>query len=204
MINRLWNNLKRKIFLIVARGILTEIDNSVSETQKIQVKLLDGETITGIDRFQEYGFENYPFLVNGESIILFVNGNRNAEKGLSIVSNNRKYRPTDLEEGDVCIYRKDSNDTNANRIWLKKTDNTIHISTYDKKEIIIDTNKIEIKDNDGNDSIWDTNGIKHTDKNNNVFEMTNTGTKLTDKNNMTIETTATKVAINGTNLEILL
>ena len=203
MIDRLWNNLKRKIFLIVARGILTEIDNSVSATQKIQVKLLDGETITGIDRYQEYGFENYPFLVNGESIILFVNGNRNAEKGLSIVSNNRKYRPTDLEEGDVCIYRKDSNDTNANRIWFKKLKNTIHISTYDKKEIIIDTNKIEIKDNDGNDIVVDTNGINITDKNTNEWEMTNTGIKATCKNGNTIEMMAAEIKLNGTNLEVL-
>lgn len=129
-------SLKRKLLLLFGRGGVTNIDNSDSGAQKIQASLFDGETISDIERYQEYGFETYPPIENSESVILFYNGNRNANRAMSICNHNRKYRPNDLQSGEVCVYSKDTLKTNKNRITIKPT-NDIVIETFlgDKIEI---------------------------------------------------------------------
>jgi len=92
--------LKKKIMLLVGRCILTAINNSEG-TQKIQIKGLKNETVTDIERFQEYGFETYP-KKDSEALILFINGNR--DSGIVACVHDRNYRPKDLSEGDVCVY----------------------------------------------------------------------------------------------------
>lgn len=193
----------KKIFLLISRGRLLNIDNSKADVQTIQVSNLADEVITDIERYQEYGFENYPIISNAEAITLFVNGNRNANKGINIVVNNRALRPTDLQKGDVCIYCKDSNSLNQNRIWLKPTNNEIEIKTADNNDIVIDKNGIEITDSNTNKVVLKSTGIEVTDKNNNKYEMTTTGTKLTDKNNNIIETKSTGVEVTDANLNTI-
>jgi phage gp45-like len=72
---------------------------------------LADETITDIERFQEFGFESYPVTGTAEALIAFLNGNR--ELGITICVHDRGKRPTDLLEGDSCMYDKD-----GNRVWL--------------------------------------------------------------------------------------
>lgn len=174
------DTIMKKIFLLISRGKLLSIDNSDSGIQKIQIANLANETISDIERYQEYGFENYPIITNAETITLFVNGNRNANKGINIVVNNRGLRPTDLQKGDVCIYSKDSNDTNKNRIWIKPVNNEIEISTANNNVIKIDKN-----------------GIKITDSNNNIIETKNTGIEIKDFTGNNIKISGTTVDING-------
>jgi len=189
------NTIFNKIFLLISRGRLLKIDND-DDLQKIQISNLANEVITDIERYQEYGFENYPIIKNSETVTLFINGNRNANKGINIRITNRKLRPKDLEKGEVRIYCIDSNETNKNYITLKQTNNTIQIITYDNKQIILDKDKIEIKDNDNNIKL-DNDGINIIDKNNNKIEMKNTGIKLTDKNNNTIDMNGGFIDLNG-------
>ena len=109
--------IKNRIFLLIGRAILTAIDNS-GETQRMQMTALKGETLDGVERFQEYGFEGYP-KVDGktENIVLFFNGNR--DYGVVIKSFNKSFRPKDLIEGEVCMY-----DWQGHRVIIKK-DGTI-------------------------------------------------------------------------------
>lgn len=102
-IDRILLPIKRKLFLIIGRAILTAVDNS-GGTQKIQVTGLEGETITGIERFQEYGFESYP-KKDAEVVIGFINGNR--DQGIALRVHDRTYRPTNLSEGEVMVYHFD-------------------------------------------------------------------------------------------------
>lgn len=97
---RLIRPITNKIFLLLARAVLELVDNDES-TQKIQVTALADETITGMERFQEYGFETYP-KTGAEVFVAFLNGNR--DHGIAICTHDSRYRPTDLDEGDVCIY----------------------------------------------------------------------------------------------------
>lgn len=101
---RLIDSVKRKIFLLIGRAILTAIDNS-GKTMTVQVTGLKDETITGIERFQEYGFESYPKVGSAEAVIGFINGNR--EHGIVLCVHDREYRPTDLVEGESRVYHYD-------------------------------------------------------------------------------------------------
>ncbi len=92
--------IKRKIMLLIGRCILSAIKNTEG-TQKIQVVGLKNETITGIERYQEYGLETYP-KKDSEVLILFLNGDR--EQGVAVCIHDRRYRPKNLSEGDVCLY----------------------------------------------------------------------------------------------------
>lgn len=112
---RLIAPLQRKIYLFAGRAILTAINNSES-TQKIQIIGLSGETITDIERFQEYGLETYP-KANAEALTLFLNGNR--DHGITICVHDRRYRPDDLSEGEAALYTHEDQNTHNHRIHLK-------------------------------------------------------------------------------------
>lgn len=107
---RLIRPIKNRIFLMLGRAVLKAINNSEG-TQKIQVVALADETITDIERFQEYGFESYP-LAEAEVFIGFLNGNR--DHGIALCVHDGRYRPTDLAEGESCIYHKE-----GHRVLLK-------------------------------------------------------------------------------------
>ena len=133
---RLIRPLQNKIFLLLGRAILKAIDNSEG-TQKIQVIALSGETITGMERFQEYGFETYPF-TEAEVAAIFLNGNRS--HGIALCVHDRRYRPKDLVEGEVAVYT-DEDVTTPFRMQMKR--NRIHFRRSDKEDIDIDTSKTE-------------------------------------------------------------
>jgi phage baseplate assembly protein V len=127
-IYRLIDSIKRKIFLLIGRAILTAIDNS-GKTMTVQVTGLKDETITGIERFQEYGFESYPKIGTAECVIGFINGNR--EHGIVLCIHDREYRPLDLESGDTRQY-----DYRGNKITCKSTGIEIECLNGNKIEMI--------------------------------------------------------------------
>lgn len=169
---RLLQPIKKKIFLLLGRAILTAVNNAES-TQKIQCTVLADETITDIERFQEYGFESYPVPGTSEALIAFINGNR--DLGIAICVHDRGNRPTDLTAGDVRMY-----DVNGNKIT--------HTSTG-----------TEIEDKNGNKITLDSSGIVIEDSNSNKIEMISgnmniTGSKITLLG-------GTEAFVNGTTLD---
>lgn len=103
VINRMLIPIRKKIFLLIGRAILTAVDNS-GEYMKIQVTALNNETITDLEKIDEYGFSSNPPVDNTEIIVAFINGNR--DQGLALKAHNRENRPTDLSEGEVRVYDK--------------------------------------------------------------------------------------------------
>jgi phage baseplate assembly protein V len=156
-IQRLLMPIKRKIFLLFGRGIVEAIDNT-GKTQKIQVTGLNNETITDIERLQNYGFESYPDIDSDlEAALLFGYGNR--DQGISVCVHDRDNRPTDLTVGDVRVYDKNSN------------------------KITLDSDGILIEDANGNTITLDSDGMLVEDTNGNTIEMKSgeiniTGTKI--------------------------
>ena len=108
--------LQRKIYLMMGRAILTAVDNSTS-TQLVQLTLLSGETISDVERFQEYGFETYPF-TGAEGLAGFLNGNR--DRGVVLCFMDRQHRPDDLSEGEVAMYTDEDRTAGGHRIWFKR------------------------------------------------------------------------------------
>jgi phage baseplate assembly protein V len=141
--------LKRKIFLMIGRAILTAVKNS-EKTMKIQVTGLKDETITDVERPQNYGFESYPDPDGDtESVIAFINGNR--DQGIALVVADRDERPTDLSVGEVRLYSKNGNkitmESNGD-ISIEATSGKVIIDADDN--VTIDTGN-EIVLNSGTD-----------------------------------------------------
>ena len=219
LMSRMLLPLKNRIIRLISRCVLDEINNT-GKMQKIKATLFGNETLGTIDRLQEYGLETYP-IADGktEGVVLFIGGNR--DQGICIKLNSREYRPTDLSEGDACLYTKDSNDSFKNRVWIKPTNNTIEITQADGAKITLDNAGIIVDDgvNTGNKITMDSSGVLYEDKNGNsitkdssgvVVENSSGHTITMDATGITLDNTtntvtlgAASVQINGTNLEVL-
>ena len=145
---RLIRPITNKIFLLLARSLLEAVENADPEdatrlvAQKNQVTALADETISDIERFQEYGLETYPE-TGAEAFVAFLNGNR--DHGIVLCVHDTRYRPLDLSEGEVCLYNS-ADKENPMRITLKP-DRTLLIECNDLS--VIASNNIALAaDND--------------------------------------------------------
>ena len=106
MIDKIIEKIKKKLFLIIGRGILILVESVSDKTMKIQITGLSGETISGVERLQDYGVESYPD--KGEVVILAPGGNR--DQAIVICVHDREGRPKNLAEKDVRIYSNHGNE----------------------------------------------------------------------------------------------
>ncbi len=135
--------IKRKLMLMIGRCILTAVKND-SMVQLISTKGLKGETITDIERIEDYGLTSWP-RNDSECVVVFVGGNR--EQGLALAVLDRDARPTDLTEGDVRVY------------------------DYRGNKITLNSDGIEAECVNGNVITMDSVGIKMECLNGNTVEM---------------------------------
>lgn len=98
--NQVINELKRKILLAVGIGILRIIDDT-KKIQKCQISLMDNETHSNIDRYQEYGFSSVP-LPGAQAVAVSIAGSR--DNSIIIATEDGRYRPLNLNAGEVTIY----------------------------------------------------------------------------------------------------
>lgn len=99
--------LERKVYLIIGRAILTAVNNNES-TQKVQITGMYNETMTDVERVQEYGLETYPHS-GAEVVVSFINGKQS--RGLILTVGDRRYRLQDLVEGEVALYTDEDGET---------------------------------------------------------------------------------------------
>ena len=123
VLERILRPLRQRINLIIGRAILAAVANS-GKTQRLQLDLMAGEVSTGVERFEEYGFESYPE-AGAEAVAVFLAGNR--EHGIVLCVHDRRYRPTDLAEGDTQIYTKWGRSGGGHRIWLRRINRKVVI-----------------------------------------------------------------------------
>ena len=154
--NRLVSSLRNKIFLLLGRGVVKALKTDQG-TQLIQVVGLDGETISDIERMEEYGFTASPS-TDSEAVIGFLNGNR--EQGLVLCINDRRYRPKDLKSGEVCVY-----DKNGSKILLDENGNIKVTSTKD----------ISMEDANGNTIGMSSSGVSIEDSFGSKVELDGSG-----------------------------
>ena len=112
--------LKRKIFYIVGKSILTAINNSGktgfydsgsrANPQRVSTNWFGN--LTDIERSQPYGLETYPVIGTSKGIYLSPDGVRS--NVFCIMVQDDDYRPIDLASGDVCLYNSDDL-----RVWLE-------------------------------------------------------------------------------------
>ena len=92
--------LQRSVRLMITRGVLALVDDT-TKTQEMQLNLLQGEVLSGLERFQQYGFTSVPF-AGAEAIAAFIAGNRT--QGVVLVVGDKRYRITGLQGGEVALH----------------------------------------------------------------------------------------------------
>lgn len=109
-------DLGNRVMMMIARGVLRGVTDS-SSRQTLQVELLKGEIRDGIERMQNYGFTSHP--TGGDVAVMFLGGNR--EQGIVVAVDDRRYRLTTLQAGEVAIYDDLGNKVELLREMVKVT-----------------------------------------------------------------------------------
>lgn len=94
------NPILNRLANLVARVVLSRVDDS-KKMQSVQITALDGETRENVERVQQYGFTSVP-QEGAEGVAVFVGGYR--DHGLVVAMDDRRYRPTGLQAGEVAVY----------------------------------------------------------------------------------------------------
>lgn len=99
-IERLLAPIRRRINAIVGRCVLSLIDDSTM-AQTVQASFLKEDVREGLEKFGGYGFTSVP-LEGAEGVVVFLKGNR--DHGIIIQTEDRRYRPKDMDPGDSAMY----------------------------------------------------------------------------------------------------
>lgn len=86
---------------MLARAILRRVDDT-GPRQMVQIEATKGELIDGVPRFQNYGVTSNPPVAGSDAMVAFLGGSR--EQGVVIAMENRQFRLTGLEAGEVAIH----------------------------------------------------------------------------------------------------
>jgi phage baseplate assembly protein V len=102
LIQKMTAPMQRRVRLMVARAIVELVDDS-KKMQTLQVSIHADELRDDVERYQPYGLTAAPE-AGAEAIVVMVGGN--ADHPVAVVVDDRRYRPLDLEEGEVALYTK--------------------------------------------------------------------------------------------------
>ncbi|MFA6971625.1 MAG: phage baseplate assembly protein V [Gallionella sp.] len=92
--------VSRRLRLTVSRAVITLVNDSL-KTQRMQLSLLDGEVMDGVERFQEYGFSSVP-LPGCQAVMVCIGGSRS--HGIVAATEDGRHRVKGLLPGETVIY----------------------------------------------------------------------------------------------------
>jgi phage baseplate assembly protein V len=92
----LWTRVRN----MVSRAVLSTVNDS-AKMQLLQLQFTDTEFRGDLERFQNYGFTSVP-QSGAEAAVVFVGGDR--DHALVLAVDDRRYRLTGLQNGEVAMY----------------------------------------------------------------------------------------------------
>lgn len=104
--------IRRRVMMAFGRAVLRAVNDDVSR-QLLQIEILKGELRDQVERMQNYGFTSVPF-PGADAAVAFVAGDR--AHGIVLVVDDRRYRLTALEAGEVAMF-----DDQGQRVHLTRT-----------------------------------------------------------------------------------
>jgi phage baseplate assembly protein V len=132
----LLRRLRTRVTMMVARAVVKTVDDA-TKMQLLQLGILAGELRDKVEHFQSYGFTSVPF-PGAEAVVVFPGGNR--EHGLCVVVDDRRYRLTGLDEGEVALF-----DDQEQKVHLKRDGieiSTEHKVTVTAPQVIVDSEDV--------------------------------------------------------------
>lgn len=143
-LNRFVAPLTTRIRNVVARGVIKTVDDT-KKVQQQQNSLLAGETKSGIERYQNYGFTSVPH-PGMETVVVFAGGDRS--NGIIVAVGDRQFRVKNLQPGEVAIYTDEGDVIKLGRN-RKIQVTTLHLEvnatedvTYNTKTMTINASQI--------------------------------------------------------------
>lgn len=94
------SGLEGRVRGMVARAIVRLVDDA-RRAQEMQLELLAGESQDAVERFQNYGFTCVPH-AGAEALVVFAGGLRS--HGVVLAVEDRRYRLTGLDDGEVALF----------------------------------------------------------------------------------------------------
>lgn len=99
-INKMIAPVSRRLRLVVSRAVITLVNDGL-KTQRLQLKLLDGEVMDGVERFQEWGFSSVP-LDGAQAVMVCIGGSRS--HGIVVATEDGRHRVAGLLPGESVLY----------------------------------------------------------------------------------------------------
>ena len=94
------SGLEGRVRGMVARAIVRLVDDA-RQAQEVQIELLADESQDAVERFQNYGLTSVPH-AGAEALVVFAGGLRS--HGVVLAVEDRRYRLTGLEDGEVALF----------------------------------------------------------------------------------------------------
>lgn len=94
------SGLEGRVRGMVARAIVRLVDDA-RQAQELQLELLAGESQDAVERFQNYGITSVPH-PGAEALVVFAGGLRS--HGVVLAVEDRRYRLTGLQDGEVALF----------------------------------------------------------------------------------------------------
>lgn len=116
--------VRHRVAMMLARGLLLATDDD-RKVQTIQASFLSDETLTDIERFQNYGVTSHA-PIGSEVLTLFLGGNR--DHGISFAVGDRQYRLKGLSQGEVALYDDQGQVVHIKRNGVSIAAKNIHLN----------------------------------------------------------------------------
>jgi phage baseplate assembly protein V len=129
--NRLLSSLSRRLRLLIARAVVTAIDDS-GRIQAAQVRLLDGEVRDEVEILHQYGFTSIP-PGKREGLYFSVGGDR--DHGVMVCVADREFRLGNLEPGETAIHTDEDMAAGQHRVHFKRGQE-IHLIAGDSSMVM--------------------------------------------------------------------
>jgi len=94
------SGLEGRVRGMVARAIVRLVDDA-RQAQEVQIELLADESQDAVERFQNYGLTSVPH-AGAEALVVFAGGLRS--HGVVLAIEDRRYRLTGLQDGEVALF----------------------------------------------------------------------------------------------------
>lgn len=105
-----------RLKLIVGRAIVRLV-NDATKIQSVQLEGLPDEVLDDVERLQNYGFSSHPH-PGAEALLAAMGGAR--QHSVAVVTDDRRHRVKDLEEGETAVYTSQDKDGVKHRVHLKQ------------------------------------------------------------------------------------
>ncbi|MBG3877496.1 phage baseplate assembly protein V [Desulfovibrio oxamicus] len=136
---RMTSRITRALHGMVARATVRRVDDG-PKMQELQVGLLADELADGVERFQNYGFTAHP-MPGAEGIAVFVGADR--AHGVVIAVDDRRFRLTSLEPGEVAIYTDEGDTIHLMRDRRIKI-TTLHLEVDAEEDVTMTTKRYAV------------------------------------------------------------